>query len=106
MVNIEKIKLQIVKALLPLNPEKIILFGSYAYGTPNEDSDLDICVVERDYKNKWKEKEKIDNLLNDIRIGKDILNPRVDEYEFYSKEINSVYYEIETKGECLWQKNS
>src|ERR1700680_3671321 len=26
-------------------PDKIILFGSYAYGTPHEDSDVDILVV-------------------------------------------------------------
>ena len=26
-------------------PDKIILFGSYAYGTPNEASDVDILVV-------------------------------------------------------------
>jgi predicted nucleotidyltransferase len=26
-------------------PDKIILFGSYAYGTPHEDSDVDIMVV-------------------------------------------------------------
>jgi predicted nucleotidyltransferase len=26
-------------------PEKIILFGSYAYGTPHDDSDVDILVV-------------------------------------------------------------
>ncbi|MFZ3199284.1 MAG: nucleotidyltransferase domain-containing protein, partial [Bacillus mycoides] len=24
---------------------KIILFGSHAYGMPNEDSDFDLCVV-------------------------------------------------------------
>lgn len=27
------------------HPEKIILFGSYAYGTPNEESDVDLLVV-------------------------------------------------------------
>jgi predicted nucleotidyltransferase len=27
------------------NPEKIILFGSYAYGKPNIDSDVDMLVV-------------------------------------------------------------
>ena len=27
------------------HPEKIILFGSYAYGEPNEDSDVDLLVV-------------------------------------------------------------
>jgi len=26
-------------------PRKIILFGSYAYGTPTEDSDVDLLVV-------------------------------------------------------------
>lgn len=27
------------------HPEKIILFGSYAYGTPHEESDVDLLVV-------------------------------------------------------------
>ena len=26
-------------------PQRIILFGSYAYGIPNEDSDLDLLVI-------------------------------------------------------------
>jgi len=26
-------------------PEKIILFGSYAYGKPNADSDLDLLII-------------------------------------------------------------
>ena len=27
------------------NPDKIILFGSYAYGTPTEDSDIDLFKI-------------------------------------------------------------
>lgn len=27
------------------NPEKIILFGSYAWGLPDEDSDIDILII-------------------------------------------------------------
>lgn len=27
------------------NPEKIILFGSYAYGSPSEDSDVDLLII-------------------------------------------------------------
>jgi uncharacterized protein len=26
-------------------PEKVVLFGSYAYGTPTEDSDIDLLVI-------------------------------------------------------------
>ncbi len=31
-----------------IQPEKIILFGSYAYGQPDEHSDFDLLVVRRD----------------------------------------------------------
>ena len=33
---------------IPLIVEKIILFGSYAYGDPTDESDLDILVVTGD----------------------------------------------------------
>ena len=105
MINIAETKKKIVEALKPLNPEKIILFGSYAYGNPTQDSDLDICVVEKNYESKVEDAFKIRNLLNDIRMSIDILNPTLNEYNFYINEINSVYYDIETKGDVLWQKN-
>ena len=104
-MNINKIKKEIVEALKPIKPEKIILFGSYAYGNPTVNSDLDICVVEKDYDNKWDEKLKIRNLLNGIKMPIDILNPKLDEYEFYKNEINSVYYDIDKQGVTLWQNS-
>lgn len=48
MVNIEVLKHEIVERLKPLEPDKIILFGSYAYGTPNEESDIDLFLVKDD----------------------------------------------------------
>jgi predicted nucleotidyltransferase len=96
------IKKQIVEKLMPLKPEKIIIFGSYAYGTPDEDSDLDICVVRKEYKNRWKDKAKIRKALSDIAMPKDILNPKVEEFEFYKKEFGSVYKDIEDRGLVLW----
>ena len=48
MINIEELKPKIIEALMPLKPDKIILFGSYAYGTPNEDSDIDIFLLKDD----------------------------------------------------------
>ena len=29
-----------------VHPEKILIFGSYAQGNPNEDSDLDILIIQ------------------------------------------------------------
>jgi predicted nucleotidyltransferase len=99
----DEIKDKIVTNLKPLNPIKIIIFGSYAYGNPSEDSDLDICVVEKDYDNKWEEKRKIDKMLSFLNMPKDILNPRLDEYEFYKTEYGSVYKDIEDYGVVLWK---
>ena len=61
MIDIQKITTDIVNRLLPLNPKKIILFGSYAWGTPDDDSDLDIYVVTNDnfIPENWSEKSKI-----------------------------------------------
>jgi uncharacterized protein len=37
---------QITKRLVAaMKPEQIILFGSYAYGEPTEDSDVDLLVI-------------------------------------------------------------
>ena len=35
----------IVNRVKEINPDKVILCGSYAWGEPHEDSDLDIIVV-------------------------------------------------------------
>ena len=46
-IAIEEIVNMIKDRILAIAPETeaIYLFGSYAYGTPREDSDLDICVI-------------------------------------------------------------
>ena len=42
MLDIEELIDKIIKLLLPLHPNKIILFGSYAYGKPTDESDIDL----------------------------------------------------------------
>jgi len=47
---VEKIKTE-------YKPEKIILFGSYAYGKPTEDSDIDLFIV------KETDKRRVDRFV-------------------------------------------
>ena len=78
MIDIEKLKPLIVERLKPLNPNKIILFGSYAYGEPNEDSDIDLYVVTNDdfIPQTWREKIEIklkfSKALRDLKQKYDI----------------------------------
>lgn len=103
--DLNTIKKLIVNRLLQLNPIKIILFGSYAYGEPTESSDIDLCIVKESVDSKMVEKRKIRELLKDINISKDILVPSKNEYDFYKNEVGSVYMEIEKRGLVLWQNS-
>lgn len=64
---------QIIEKLKQTKPERIILFGSYAYGEPTENSDLDILVVTGDdlvpssFAEKSKIYLKISGAISDIK---------------------------------------
>jgi predicted nucleotidyltransferase len=49
-----------------LSPERIILFGSYAYGTPTEDSDVDLLVVKRMRGNVFKMAAEIYGFIHSV----------------------------------------
>ena len=45
MISMQRIQAVADQIGRQFRPEKVILFGSYAYGTPTEDSDVDLLVV-------------------------------------------------------------
>ena len=45
MVKKNQIKKIVLKAAEKVKPKKVILFGSYAYGKPNKDSDVDLLFI-------------------------------------------------------------
>ncbi len=45
MVSMTEIKALAQRIAKLFHPEKIILFGSYAYGNPTPDSDVDLLVI-------------------------------------------------------------
>ncbi len=49
------------------HPEQVILFGSYAYGTPDEHSDVDLLVVKRIAKSSVSERRDILKAWRPIR---------------------------------------
>lgn len=52
---------KVLKIIKTLNPERIILFGSFAKGKVKEESDLDLCVVKKG--DRLGIKKKISDLL-------------------------------------------
>jgi len=45
MIEMQRIRDLTSRIAREFNPDRIILFGSHAYGQPGEDSDVDILVV-------------------------------------------------------------
>ncbi|MEB3120679.1 MAG: nucleotidyltransferase domain-containing protein [Snowella sp.] len=45
MIEQSKILNLVQKIIEDFQPQKIILFGSYAYGQPRDDSDIDLLVI-------------------------------------------------------------
>ncbi|MDR1919562.1 MAG: nucleotidyltransferase domain-containing protein [Tannerellaceae bacterium] len=87
-----KVALDLITAAVKANcnPVAIYLFGSYAYGTPHADSDLDIFVVVPD-----EEAGNVPELCADIRSGlykkmgmpMDLLIGKQSSFEWRKKEL-------------------
>lgn len=97
--------LAVKRIVSELKPEKIILFGSYAYGKPTSDSDVDLLVI---MKTKAKEIDRyvaVSNLLYPRQFPVDILvrTPKEIKAE-YKKRGNFFMREILTKGKILYER--
>lgn len=109
MIDIKKIKNEIIIRLKPLNLDKVILFGSYAKGYNNEDSDIDLYVVTNDdfIPQSWSEKNKISKnvskKLRDLRkiIAIDLIVHTKKMNQDFIKTNSSIFKEIYENGEKL-----
>ena len=109
MVDIETLKYEIIERLKPLDPQKIILFGSYAYGTPTQESDIDLFLVKEDLDlneldaYELEASRKITDLIYKYKIGFDVLSAPsnyIDQREDYFYKVD-----ILQKGRVLYERN-
>jgi predicted nucleotidyltransferase len=73
MITQEKIQEIVQKIVEGYQPERIILFGSYASGSPTEDSDLDLLIVKDVEEPKLERGRKVRKLLRGSLVPIDIL---------------------------------
>jgi len=101
----EKLQSEIVKRIVDtIHPLKIILFGSYAYGNPAPDSDLDLVVITDAPLPKRQTSIALWNLLGNIPLPKDIIVTSRDEFDFYSQEAGSVMRTANEKGVVIYAR--
>jgi uncharacterized protein len=85
------------------SPDKIILFGSHAYGTPHVDSDVDILVI-MPARNELDLAFKI-RCEVPTQFPMDLLVFKPQHVKWRLEERESFLTEIMTKGRILYEKN-
>jgi len=87
-----------------VNPQKIILFGSFAYGEQNKNSDLDILVIMNSDLPRYKRSVPIYKSLAGIFIPKDIIVYTPDEVDEWSDVPQAFITTAISKGKILYEK--
>ncbi len=101
----------IIERLQRLQPKRVILFGSYAYGEPHKDSDIDLIVVldkhgiGRTYQEKRQNRMLVGKALLDIEreVPIDTLVYTLDEWNLFLQQNSAFAKMIRQKGVTLYE---
>jgi len=98
-INEEVLREMVDAIVREVDPERVYLFGSYATGKTDEDSDIDLLVVEREpfgpERKRLAELSRVRRALSSFRVPKDILVYSSDEFAHGRNSLNHII------GHCL-----
>ncbi|PIP53932.1 MAG: hypothetical protein COX07_08035 [Bacteroidetes bacterium CG23_combo_of_CG06-09_8_20_14_all_32_9] len=104
MIDAIKINEVIKKITLNYNPDSIILFGSYAFGTPNSDSDLDLLIIKQTSLPKHLRASEVRKHLYGMMIPMDLLVYTPSEFETEKSQKYSFLNSIISNCKILYER--
>lgn len=88
------------------DPDQVILFGSYAWGTPTEESDIDLyVVVPVSNERPLQRSRRACACLSGMGVPKDVLVRTRAESEKYRQVYASLESEIFEKGRVVYERH-
>ena len=87
------------------NPERIILFGSYARGAAGADSDLDLLVVMPVSGSRRRVAVEIGLALQDIPLAKDIIVTTPEDFAWRKEVTGTIEYPAAREGKVLYARH-
>ncbi|HAM97083.1 MAG TPA: nucleotidyltransferase domain-containing protein [Marinilabiliales bacterium] len=106
MIGPDKISEIVNKIALGYNPEKIILFGSYASGNPNEDSDLDLFVIKDTDLPRPQRTVQVRKMIYGSMIPIDLIVYTPKEIDESKENKFGFVYEVLNTGKTLYERGS
>jgi predicted nucleotidyltransferase len=98
--QLDEIKRRIVENF---KPQKIILFGSYANGTPTEDSDVDLLIIKDSELPARIQNRKVRKILTGLKIPVDVIVKTTKEFETYKDIIGTIVYPANKFGKVIYE---
>jgi len=86
------------------DPEKIVLFGSYAKGDFGPDSDLDLLVIIDGIDSPRKESNRLRRSLRGLLAPVDILVATPEQIERHRKTIGLIYRPALDEGKVIYER--
>lgn len=87
-------------------PEQVILFGSYAWGTPHDGSDIDLYVIVPESSERPLQRaRRALACMGDVRVALDILVRTRAEADKYRHIYASLECQVFEKGRVLYERN-
>lgn len=103
MITQEQISEIIKRIVGNFKPQRIILFGSYANGTPTEESDLDLLVIKDSDIPSRLQNRKVRRILSDLRIPVDVIVKTSEEFQTYKDIIGTIIYPASKYGKVIYE---
>jgi len=106
MISEEEIRSVVQRIIAAAKPSKVILIGSYARGEADEDSDLDLMVIEPSVENVGREMVRLHRAAGDIGIGVDVLVYSEEDAARRGKVPGTIVYWALKEGEVVYDASS
>jgi len=101
VISADQIDIAIRTLAKAAGPARIVLFGSYARGDANDDSDLDLLVIERGVVDTASEMVRLRRALRPLRIPVDVLVASDDDVARLGAQPGSVVYWALREGRAV-----
>ena len=85
-----------------IKPQKVLLFGSYAQGRANSDSDIDLLIVTESKLPRHCRSIEIKKLLKRFQVPKDIIVVTPSEFERYQHLVGTIIRPAVQTGKVLY----
>lgn len=106
MIAQDTIREMVERIVQFFDPEKVILFGSYATSEATEDSDVDLMVVAETELGPWERAPAVRRVLRDYRVPKDIIFDTPQEFRRRSGVVNTIEYFAVKYGRVLHERGT